>query len=59
MIFTASMNAGLRDVRQSLNTLRKRAGLSIRQLAERSGFSACIAVQLFDETLNPRKRPEY
>jgi len=53
------MNAGLRDVRQSLNTLRKRAGLSIRQLAERSGFSACIAVQLFDETLNPRKRPEY
>jgi transcriptional regulator with XRE-family HTH domain len=34
------MNTGLRDVSQSLNALRRRAGLSIRQLAGRSGVSA-------------------
>jgi transcriptional regulator with XRE-family HTH domain len=121
------MSNGLRDVSQSLNALRQRAGLSIRQLAGRSGVSAGmisfiergktspslatlqkvlraldtnlgtffsgghedqlgpvflreqmktvhddtrsyalvfprsagIAVQLFDETLTPRKRPEF
>jgi transcriptional regulator with XRE-family HTH domain len=121
------MNNGLRDASQSLNALRKRVGLSIRQLAARSSVSAGmisfiergktspslatlqkilhalgtnlgtffsggredqlgpvflreqmktvrddtrshalvfprragIAVQLFDETLSPRKRPEF